>query len=324
MTEIIDPKDIIIINEEKTLPIKDEPDNANIFRYEYDGCVHRFLVEDDSLDFDILCLYGEKNGKKYKKIIKRNGVITEKDLIALEHFEKTSESKVYKTHRVKIVSAPDVCEIDITNAKRVVQRLNNIIQYNCDDLRLIFNYQHMINKEIDQFTPFNHASINYEYHFGMLLCLLHEDMCVSTIELIKDDEDLYINSKTMEGFESKHYNKFLISVAIIIAPSLGCIRVKAVADNPRSAWILYKYYKADILNADLSLEGTNKAVQKKLNEYIDGESGDNLIHLKVELTVENIVNAERMFLKFLKIIKCVRHVKSHTRKSIFQKILRKI
>jgi hypothetical protein len=59
----------------------DDPgDIAHVFKYEYDGCVHRFLVEDEFLDFD-LCLYGERDGEKYKKIVKIKGNITEEDLM---------------------------------------------------------------------------------------------------------------------------------------------------------------------------------------------------------------------------------------------------
>ena len=101
-------------------------------------------------------------------------------------------------------------------------------------MRLVFDYQHMINEKIDQFQPFNYAGIISNYHFGML-CLMHSKHgCVSSIELIKNG-DLFINSKTMEEFEGKNYNKFLRSVVIIIAPYLGCNKLKSVVENPSSA-----------------------------------------------------------------------------------------
>lgn len=302
---IIYPKDIVITNEHKTQPIQNEPGEiAHVFKYEYEGCIHRFLVETEKLDFDFLCLYGTN----YKKIVKVKGPMNEKDYEIIEDFEKLKyETNIFKKYGVKIVS-PDVCEIGIEDAKPIVQRLNDILEDRCDDLRLVFDYQHMINGKIDQFTPFNYAGVTSGYHFGILLCLMHKNSCISSIE-IEIKGELFINSKTMEEYEGKNYNKFLRSVVIIIAPYLGCKKVRSVVENPSSGWILLKYFNADILKETGSKANPFKKVKvkkitkSKVEEYTD----EGLLHLEIDLTPENIFNAEEMFLKTLKTFKCIKH-----------------
>ena len=76
----------------------------------------------------------------------------------------------------------------------------------------------------------------------LILCLMYEGNCISSILLEYNRNKITISSETYKVYESKKYNKLLRSTLLIIVTLLICnesdniTHIESVAINPISAW----------------------------------------------------------------------------------------
>jgi len=105
--------------------------------------------------------------------------------------------------------------LQINKAQDAITHINDELHLTCPELTLVFDYYRNLSGTIAQYNA--HKNPN-----KLLLCLYYQDTCISSIELAFDDiinhpQYITINSKTMEGYTNRKYNKFLRSVVIYIS-----------------------------------------------------------------------------------------------------------
>jgi hypothetical protein len=138
-------------------------------------------------------------------------------------------------------------EIDLTNAKHRIEKLNRMLQRKkgCQDLTIELNYYHSINLPNNELI--GESNITFQ---SLILCLSNSEGCVSFIILndVKYKNALVIDSETYTHHENKKYNKLLRCVIIIISELLypNIDKIESYAINPISAYLLIKYFKGTI------------------------------------------------------------------------------
>ena len=134
--------------------------------------------------------------------------------------------------------------INLSEAKKKLYQLNDILS--CIDYKLSIDYIFQMNLNT-QITKSNMASNPTR----LLLCMFHDTNCISSIEIsyIRDTEKhIEISSETNESYLKLKLNKILRAVIIYIATDLypEISSVLSVSINPISAYLMIKYFKADI------------------------------------------------------------------------------
>lgn len=198
---------------------------------------------------------------------------------------------------------------DLTSAKRKVAELNEILR--CNDLHLSIGYLDTLDaREIYSLNSTSiHAMTNYVY-----LCLLDGARdCVSSIEIVSGEEyhqysSLYINSYTKETRQRQNLNKLLRAAAIILSKYIkpNATELKSEAINPISAYSLIKYFGArpdtealeDAEPGDITYDQIKDLFEEDEVEYID---------CIVDLTEQNIDNANRVFEETARSVPCNRN-----------------
>lgn len=143
----------------------------------------------------------------------------------------------------------------------------------------------------------------------LLLSIFKGDTCISSIEVILNNDKIGIFSNTHKEYQKRKFNKLLRSVIIIIATSLyPTIKyVYSVAVNPISSYLMVKHFNAKAYITE-PFKG-RKEITTSLTKYADHkeyfEKYKSIITY-VEINAENIDNANRMFDIIDKEIKCKR------------------
>jgi hypothetical protein len=77
----------------------------------------------------------------------------------------------------------------------------------------------------------------------LMICLLHEEVCISSLFFERNGKDIDINVATKPEYEKRGINSFLHAVAIrVIHLGFKYKEIYSSAINPISAWILIKDY----------------------------------------------------------------------------------
>jgi hypothetical protein len=85
---------------------------------------------------------------------------------------------------------------DLREAHQIIQLLNNIIDQECNDLRLQLDYVYNLSNRV---VSFSNAPAEF-----LILCLYYKENCISSIELIHKKDNLDINSRTDKEHEGKN------------------------------------------------------------------------------------------------------------------------
>lgn len=199
---------------------------------------------------------------------------------------------------------------DLTRAHNLLDKLNDIIEEECNDLRLHLDYVYNMKNKV---VSFSMAPPKY-----LLLCLYHKEDCISSIELIPKEKTLIINSITENIYEGKKYNKLLRTVALMIAsvfiPSFTTL--SSTAMNPVSVWLL-----VSTLNGEISEDNVLWYI------FLKKKFGDNPYHISyglieeyyqeydmgvtvnVKINEKNVVNAMNQFRQIVGVMGCERKPK---------------
>ena len=203
--------------------------------------------------------------------------------------------------------------------------LNNCVK---DKNNILEGPKNKINELNDLLKPCQYElSLDYMYNLDgkittysndinfLVLCLNKDRKCISSIELEMYDDYISINLKTLHMYENKKINTLLNAIVIIIGNLFNIRYIKAEAINPISAYILINKFKADIdiIKDNISYKDNNRFINhlratdikdKKnitltiLEDFKKAKKvNNNILHLylTIELTDENIKNAEKIF-----------------------------
>jgi hypothetical protein len=208
--------------------------------------------------------------------------------------------KEQKVGYISLLSFECFENVDLTRAKSQITRLNDVLILKCK-LSLELDYFFNLHGKISKFT---------KYIPSLTLCLYSESECISSLELIINNDSLTINSKTDKNHEGKKYNKLLRSVAIIISKYLSdkILRIESDAINPISAWLMISEFNAIINNNDdnilfykfletqkIKIDFSNKETLKSTITEFYEKNPLSSICSSVNLDQVNIENAQNVF-----------------------------
>jgi hypothetical protein len=221
---------------------------------------------------------------------------------------------------------------DLSEAKSKLEELNEIIRSN----KLIVDCNHsckvkleglsldyvkdMADKEI---VSYRHPEKN-----DLLLCLnfiIGESIaCLSSIELVVQDDVVEINSRTLDQIQGKKYNTLLRCVAMILVPLLSS-QIKSVisiALNPISVYLLCRSFDGSITDKqyiafkeenhiadeDIAFK-TYAEFEAHFKQYLDyvKKKGVSVFSIRVECPVNKMTQLknEESFIQFLESVKCI-------------------
>jgi hypothetical protein len=230
---------------------------------------------------------------------------------------RTKRSLIKYLRRIDILYFKyDVCDksLYLEHAQSKVSELTGILQTKCPNLSLHLDYIYNMH------PPNNRFAIRVRNPYLLILCLYNEHGCISSISINFEDESINIDSVTDSNFEGKKYNKLLRCVIILISVLLPqrITLINSTTINPISAYLLIKYFGGII--PDREIEGVNSEFfnfleqeqititpetdYKELFEKFEETFGYFTLIVYIELTPENIANAEVKFQTILDEILC--------------------
>lgn len=134
-------------------------------------------------------------------------------------------------------------------AQNELIRLNSLLKTKCPELELVLNTKsNLSNLYIESYTKSKNV---------VLLCLYYNTTCISNIEFIINETnnpyDLTINSKTLDSYQNKKYNKLLRCVAIYLScfMTIDNEHFKTIISqgvNPITIWLMISYFNATYQN----------------------------------------------------------------------------
>ena len=152
--------------------------------------------------------------------------------------------------------------IHIDTTENILEKINDILHDKIPELSLEFNtYEEMTKgKEMSNFDIYDKSKKP-----ALLLCLLHNGKCISSIscKINPQDNAIEISSKTNKEYEGKKYNLFLRCAIVLIITHLmygdGTYFEKIIsrAVNPISIYSMIKHFEATTSNEKL-IEYTNE------------------------------------------------------------------
>ena len=171
-----------------------------------------------------------------------------------------SESGSETSSTCKAQEIYDSIHIDTT--ENILEKINDILHEKFPELSLEFNtYEEMTKgKEMSNFDIYDKSKKP-----ALLLCLLHNGKCISSIscKINPEDNAIEISSKTNKEYEGKKYNLFLRCAIVLIITHLmygdGTYFEKIIsrAVNPISIYSMIKHFEATTSNEKL-IEYTNE------------------------------------------------------------------
>jgi hypothetical protein len=195
--------------------------------------------------------------------------------------------------------------LDLTVAKDIIRALNAELQPTC----------HWFNLHIDYLTSFptgstvsmySTLSLNSFMRPPLLLCLMHRNECVSSIEMVvRNKKIIDIYSETDARCKRRGFNILLRAVAIMISKDLSesAKKLNSSAANIISALLMIKHFNAvsqegDISKFTISPEKLDKVIKDYFHQH------DDSMVTMVELNDDNIANAMTVFHKTIEKIDC--------------------
>lgn len=267
-------------------------DDANkhvIFKNKHGNYV-LFNIYGESVDQEVLALCKSKLKSKSKRQKTAHHSLA-KDVIMLESCKK---------------------EIDLTVAQQKLEELNVELSKKCPNLTMRLAPFYEYAEPMHRYGEHTHVCLGCGFYENIILALCNDSECISTIELlIEPSRTIRINSKTDHKQEGKKYNKLLRTVLSIVADEIAEVdKIRSVATNPVSAWLLIKYSNAIIETGhpfekylkenDKTIENVDKEM---INSYYATRGGP--IDLIVPITSENALKSQKDFDKIISSeIKC--------------------
>ena len=165
-----------------------------------------------------------------------------------------SDSGSETSSMCKVQEIYDSIHIDTT--ENILEKINDILHDKIPELSLEFNtYEEMTKgKEMSNFDIYDKSKKP-----ALLLCLLHNGKCISSIscKINAEDNAIEISSKTNKEYEGKKYNLFLRCAIVLIITHLmygdGTYFEKIIsrAVNPISIYSMIKHFGATTSNEKL-------------------------------------------------------------------------
>jgi len=229
--------------------------------------------------------------------------------------------------------------INLNAAKSYVNILNEKLNITCPNFRINIDYIFGL-PEYSIINTYSNLVVNGRDADSLLLCLFHNNNCVSSLTMTIDGDKISIDSKTNSIYEGRKFNKLLRAVLIIIAKSLNenIHFITSEAINPISAYLMINSFNATATNyenetliipnsEDIDYEENLKTILK--NEI----KKNDFLFLKVELNEPNIQKAQQVFDTIIDNIDCTEpettiiggnKKRKRTKKKIIKKIIKRI
>ena len=235
------------------------------------------------------------NSKKQLKSLGSPIIEEEKEKLKKENIYFFSYiSKYNKCHN------PNLIEI---NTK--LSELNTKLEARCPKLELEVyefplnnlkgNIHHFYNSYEETETEETETDPSIYVNNILILCLMYEGNCISSILLEYNRNKITISSETYKVYESKKYNKLLRSTLLIIVILLVCnesdniTHIESAAPNPISAWYFLNpknnFQLEDVFRVQVGLE---------IKSFSDIEKSKNII-ITMALNDHNKKMAEVLF-----------------------------
>lgn len=226
---------------------------------------------------------------------------------------------------------PDKTPVPLELANIHIDKLNRELQKHNPSKRLVLNYITMYpdNSTVPLLDSYSYnMQLNTYVRPQLILCLFEgETECVSSIlfryYLDYLSPTVYIDFTTKQGYERRNYNKLLISVAIIVSEFLFSTEdlplIICHAVNPVSSITMIKHFNALLVNKqsthDSQLEVYDELDKEALITMIETKHRQNSVSETIlDLTVENVANAQRVFNVTVQAMKGGRRYKKTTRR----------
>jgi hypothetical protein len=194
--------------------------------------------------------------------------------------------------------------LDLNVAKGIIRALNIELQKTCPGFYLHIDYltSFPTGSTVTMYSPFN---LDCYMRPPLLLCLMHENECVSSIEMNVYDVTIWIDSRTNKLYENRKFNTLLRAVAIMISKGLSesAEQLKSDAHKIISALLMIKRFNAVSLEGNIS----NRTVEPKNLDQVVKDSfhqQDDRMKTMVELNEENIANATTVFHETIERMNC--------------------
>jgi len=199
--------------------------------------------------------------------------------------------------------------VNLEDAKRIIQSLNDELQKKCPGFYLYIDY--LISFPTGStVTMYSGVLLNAYIKPPLLLCLMHGNECVSSITLMVSEREPIIESKTNKRYEGRKFNTLLRAVAIMISKSLyqNAEYLISNAVNIISATLMIKRFNASatfifpntvrvISKTSIKPEKFNKTIEDFFDYY-------GSMQTRVDLNEENIVNATSVFHETIQRMNC--------------------
>jgi|LauGreDrversion2_6_1035139.scaffolds.fasta_scaffold02283_1 hypothetical protein len=192
--------------------------------------------------------------------------------------------------------------IPLTNAKKHVAHLNEIMQPHCPGFHLMIDYITSF-PENSTVALYDDLDTNVYLQPSIVLCLFTGNHCVSSITMNIDADELSIDSKSDDQYEGRKFNKLLRAVAIIISKSISeSVRVvESFAINWISAFLMIKYFNAVPVKQGVNITKDTENLREVIKTYFDNNVS---MAIRVELNEANIANATAVFHETIQIMDC--------------------
>lgn len=201
-----------------------------------------------------------------------------------------------------------------------ITRINNLIR--CINCRISFDYGY---NSLGGDAMLNSYSAS---PCDLLLCLFHNDICISSIEIILNSfTHVSINSFTNPDFEGAGINQLLRAVAVLIAPKISPTIefLESSALNPVSARILINKLNGyeEVSGLDLSIrpvpfETIQKYISSKLHDEVSSIMSI-IVNVKDPVTIaaaERLIEEVTKSEKFKSVCRRVDHGKGYRRAAV--------
>jgi hypothetical protein len=207
---------------------------------------------------------------------------------------------------------PDKTPVPLELANIQIDKLNRQLEKNNPSKRLVLNYITMYpdNSTVPLLNSYSYnMQLNTYVRPQLMLCLFEgETECVSSLlfryYLDYIPPTVYIDFTTKQGYERRNYNKLLISVAIIVSEFLFSTEYLPLiichAVNPVSSITMIRHFNALLVRQpsthDSQLEVYDELDKERLIKIVETKHRQNSVSETIlDLTVENVANAQRVF-----------------------------
>lgn len=258
-----------------------------IYEYIHNDCVSYFYKTTDYIgviindDFYVINLINDFFDEKFKKEFKFLDNVD----ISFNSNNQIKQPIIKKLNNIENFDYMTLPCLDIKELNETNEKLKRMTETLCPEYSFTINYifQTSTNTEISIY--------GYNFPWTLLLCVFHNNKCISSLAIKEIDNLIWFDSKTNESYQRKNLNKILRAVIIIIAKDLypDVEGVCSYAINYVSC-IIMKKFNARFFNIEYE-ELEDFSDTEDLKRYLRINKAINCV---VELTEENINNAKEI------------------------------